>query len=149
MKDNLLTLLKSVAPEVQLHWFETIESTNTEAKKIAKDGVPHGTTLVADRQTGGRGRMGRSFASPAGMGIYLSMILRPECRAPELMHLTCAVAVAVCNAIEEVTGFRPCVKWINDLIAKEKKLGGILTELALLPGTDKVDYAIVGIGINC
>lgn len=149
MKDNLLTLLKSVAPEVQLHWFETIESTNTEAKKIAKDGAPHGTTLVADRQTGGRGRMGRSFASPAGMGIYLSMILRPECRATELMHLTCAVAVAVCNAIEEVTGFRPGVKWINDLIAKEKKLGGILTELALLPGTDKVDYAVVGIGINC
>lgn len=149
MKDKLLTLLESMAPGIPLHWFDTIESTNTEAKKMAKAGASHGTTLVADRQTGGRGRMGRSFASPSGMGIYLSVILRPECRATELMHLTCAVAVAMCDAIEEITGFRPGVKWINDLIAKEKKLGGILTELALVPGTDMVDYAVVGIGINC
>lgn len=149
MKDKLLALLENSTSEIQLHWFDSIESTNTEAKKMAKEGAPHGTVLVADRQTGGRGRMGRSFASPAGMGIYLSMILRPACRATELMHLTCAVAVAMCDAIEEVSGFRPGVKWINDLIAKEKKLGGILTELALVPGTDSVEYAIVGIGINC
>lgn len=116
---------------------------------MAQSGAAHGTVLIADRQTGGRGRMGRSFSSPSGMGIYMSVILRPCCKASELMHLTCAVAVCMCDAIESVTGFRPEVKWINDLIANGKKLGGILTELALIPGTDMVDFAIVGIGINC
>lgn len=133
----------------RIHWFDSIGSTNTEAKVMAQNGAPHGTVLIADRQTGGRGRMGRSFSSPPGMGIYLSVILRPKCSAAELMHLTCAAAVAMCNAIETAFGFRPGVKWINDLIANGKKLGGILTELSLYPGSAAVDFAIVGIGINC
>ena len=116
---------------------------------MAQAGAPHGTVLIADNQTGGRGRMGRSFSSPAGMGIYMSVILRPGCKAGELMHLTCAAGVCMCDAIESVTGFRPEIKWINDLIACGKKLGGILTELSLVPGTDIVDFAIVGVGINC
>ena len=133
----------------RIHWFDSIGSTNTEAKVMAQNGAPHGTVLIADRQTGGRGRMGRSFSSPPGMGIYLSVVLRPKCSAAELMHLTCAAAVAMCNAIETAFGFRPGVKWINDLIANGKKLGGILTELSLYPGSAAVDFAIVGIGINC
>lgn len=131
-----------------LRYYQTIDSTNTEAKRLADTGAPHGTVLVADHQTMGRGRMGNSFHSPAENGIYLSCILRPDCHASELSHLTCCVAVAVCNAIEEVTGFRPKVKWINDLIANGKKLGGILTELSL-DGTGHVRYGVVGIGINC
>lgn len=121
-------------------------STNNDLKKLAAQGAPHGTVVVADRQTAGRGRMGRSFLSPEG-GIYMSLLLRPQCKAEQLMHLTCAVAVGVCDSIEASCGFRPKVKWINDLILENKKLGGILTELSLnADGT--VNYAIVGIGLN-
>ena len=128
---------------------ESVDSTNTYAKILAEKGAPEGTCVIARQQTGGKGRMGRSFYSPAGHGMYLSVILRPECTPDKLMHLTCAVAVAVCNAIEKACGKRPQVKWINDLIFSRKKLGGILTELSIDPITGLVRYAIAGIGINC
>ncbi len=131
-----------------IHWFDTIDSTNTKAKEMAADGAPHGTVVLADYQTGGRGRMGRSFHSPAGSGIYLSLILRPGRPARDLMHLTCAVAVAAVNGIQAATGLRPGIKWTNDLVVKQRKLGGILTELSL-DSNGNVDYAIIGIGINC
>lgn len=92
--------------------------------------------------------MGRSFLSLAGKGIYLSVILRPECPPGQLMHLTCAAAVAMCNAVEEITGLRPGIKWTNDLVHSGKKLGGILTELSL-DAKNGCAFAIVGIGINC
>ena len=130
-------------------WFDSIDSTNTYAKELALSGAPHGTVIAAHHQTGGRGRMGRSFHSPSGKGIYLSFLLRPECPPQNLMHLTCAVGVAVCDAIENVTGFRPGIKWINDLVAGKQKLGGILTELSTDPSTGLVRSAVVGIGINC
>ena len=93
--------------------------------------------------------MGRSFHSPEGSGLYFSLILRPNCKPQELMHLTCAVAVAACDAVETLCGSRPQVKWINDLVAGNKKLGGILTELSVDPKTGLVNHAIIGIGINC
>lgn len=130
-----------------IHRFETIDSTNTRAKEMAAQGAPHGTVLIARQQTGGRGRMGRTFHSPAGTGIYLSMILRPKCRADALMHLTCAVAVAMCDAIEAAAGFRPGIKWTNDLVYEKRKLGGILTELGFEGSA--LAYVIVGIGLNC
>lgn len=132
-----------------IHRFETLDSTNTKAKAMALEGAPHGTVVIAERQTNGRGRLGRSFDSPAGGGIYMSMILRSNCPPTELMHLTCAVAVAVCNGVEKALGFRPGIKWINDLTVGGKKLGGILTELSINPNTGLVDFAIVGIGLNC
>ena len=132
-----------------LYWYDTIDSTNTKAKELAKAGAPHGTSVLAGHQSAGRGRMGRSFSSHAGVGVYLSVILRPECRPSELMHLTCAVAVAVCQAVEKASGVCPDIKWINDLILQNKKLGGILTEMSIDPATGFIDYAIVGIGINC
>lgn len=116
---------------------------------MARQGAPQGTVLIADCQTGGRGRMGRSFLSPAGTGIYLSVILRPACPPSQLMHLTCAAAVVVCDAVEKCAHFRPGVKWINDLVYDGRKLGGILTELAIDAETGLTDYAIIGIGINC
>ena len=131
-----------------VHYFETLDSTNTYAKKLAAEGAPHGTAIVANAQTAGRGRLGRSFHSPAGSGIYLSVILRPQCTPAQLMHLTCAVGVAVCNAVEKALCFRPGIKWINDLVVGNRKLGGILTELSVA-ATGVVDYAVVGIGINC
>ena len=129
-------------------YYPIIDSTNTRAKELARANAPHGTVLVADTQTGGRGRLGRRFHSPAASGIYMSVIIRPQCAPSELMHLTCAAAVAACDAVETVVGIRPKVKWINDLVYGKRKLAGILTELGL--GTDgMVDYAIIGIGINC
>ncbi len=130
-----------------IHRFDTIDSTNTYAKELAKQGAPQGTVVVADCQTDGRGRLGRSFYSPAGTGLYLSMILRPDCHATQLIHLTCAVAVAACDAIEAATGLRPGIKWTNDIVLGGKKLGGILTELGISGAS--VNYAVVGIGINC
>lgn len=132
-----------------IHRFDSLDSTNVRAKAMALEGAPHGTVVIADHQTAGRGRLGRSFHSPAGSGIYMSIILRPECPPTELMHLTCAVAVAVCDGVEDALGFRPGIKWINDLVAGGKKLAGILTELHIAPTSGLVDHAIVGIGLNC
>lgn len=129
-------------------FFDSTDSTNTQAKRLAAAGAPHGTVLIAGHQTAGRGRMGRQFHSPEGVGIYMSVILRPQCRAADLMHLTCASGVAVCDAVEEVLSFRPGIKWINDLVWERKKLAGILAELAF-DSRGNVEYAVVGIGINC
>lgn len=149
MKQQILNHLPGDFPwQNQILWFDTIESTNTHLKELAREGAHHGTALIADRQTGGRGRLGRSFHSPAGMGIYMSVLLRPACLPGELMHLTCATAAAMCDAVEVSAGFRPGIKWTNDLVWEKQKLGGILTELGL--GTDgRVDWAIIGVGINC
>ena len=130
----------------QIHWYDVIDSTNTRAKQLAAGGAPHGTVLIADRQTGGRGRRGRSFLSPSGMGIYMSVILRPHCTPDQMMHLTCATAVAMCDAVEASTGLRPGIKWTNDLVHQKRKLAGILTELVTTP---QGICAVVGIGINC
>lgn len=134
-KDNLICL-----PEV--------DSTNNRLKELARQDAPHGTVLIARRQTGGRGRLGRSFSSPEDMGVYFSMLLRYPCPPQELMHLTCAVGVAMCGAVERAAGFRPGIKWTNDLVWGGKKLGGILVELGL-NSAGHTDYAIAGIGINC
>ena len=131
-----------------LIYYESIDSTNTQAKILAFQGAPRGTVLIADHQTGGRGRRGRSFHSPAGSGIYMSVILRPHCPPAQLMHLTCAAAVALCNAVEDACGFRPGIKWTNDLVYGQRKLAGILTELGF-DAQGNVDWAIVGMGINC
>lgn len=149
MKNEILSLLPaSVSWRGSLHYHPTIDSTNTEAKRLAAQGVPHGTIILADHQTGGRGRMGRSFHSPAECGIYMSLLLRPRCKAEQLMHLTCATAVTVCDGLQKAVDLRPGIKWTNDLVLGGRKLGGILTELGL--GTSgNVEYAIIGIGINC
>lgn len=133
----------------KVYLFSELDSTNTMLKNIAKVGSPAGTVVIADRQTGGRGRLGRSFLSPGGVGVYLSALIRPNCPPAALMHLTCAVAVAMCDAVENAFGFRPGIKWTNDLVVENRKLGGILTELGLDPKTGRVDYAALGIGINC
>ncbi len=147
MNEQILSLLPPDHPwKDHLHYFDTIDSTNTRAKELAAQGAPHGTVLVADRQTGGRGRMGRSFHSPGGVGVYMSVLLRLKCQPQELMHLTCAAAVAACDAVEQAAGIRPGIKWTNDLVVGQRKIAGILTELVLLPGEV---CAVIGIGINC
>ena len=149
MKEAILSLLSSTYPwKDRLHHLPVTDSTNDQLRLLARQGAPHGTVLIADHQTGGHGRRGRSFHSPQGLGIYFSILLRPECAPTDLMHLTCAAAVAMCDAVEASAGFRPGIKWTNDLVYQKRKLGGILTELGFTPkGT--LDYAIIGIGINC
>lgn len=149
MKDQITNLLRESCPwQDSLLWFDSIDSTNTAAKILAQQGASQGTVLIADHQTGGRGRRGRSFHSPVGTGIYMSVILRPGCFPGQLMHLTCAAAVAMCDAVEQVVGIRPGIKWTNDLVCGKRKIAGILTELGFCRD-DSVDYAIIGIGINC
>ena len=149
MKDTILALVSPEYPwSDHFQYFPTLDSTNDRLKSLAKQGAPHGTVLMADHQTGGHGRLGRSFHSPAGAGIYMSILLRPECAPADLMHLTCAAAVAMCDAVEKAALFRPGIKWTNDLVHGKRKLGGILTELGLSP-KGGVDHAIIGIGINC
>ncbi len=127
---------------------EQIDSTNTEAKRQAMAGAPDGLVVLAEEQTGGRGRLGRSFQSPRGTGLYLSALLRPRLAPETVANLTAWVAVAVCDGIEACCGVRPQIKWTNDIVLNGKKLCGILTELGLESETNSLDYLVTGIGIN-
>lgn len=146
---KLQRLLKDHPWADRIHLLETVDSTNTYAKALGAQGAPDGTVVIAEQQTGGRGRLGRSFSSPKGAGIYLSVILRPAVRPEQILHLTCACAAAMCDAVEAACGLRPGVKWTNDLIVGDKKLAGILTELSIQPENGRIQYAVVGVGINC
>lgn len=122
-------------------------STNTALKQLALQGAPSGTVLIADRQTGGRGRLGRGFVSPAGLGLYFSLLLRPEVEAAAIPHATLRAGLAAVDAVERCTGLRPGVKWPNDLVVGRRKLCGILAE-AGISSEGNPDWLIVGIGIN-
>lgn len=148
MQDAILNALSPDYPWAdRFHYFNTVDSTNNYLKRQALLGAPHGTVAVADCQTGGKGRLGRIFQSPGGVGIYLSMLLRPDCPQEQLMHLTCAVGTAMCDALEEAAGVRPGIKWTNDLVCEKRKLSGILVEL--LNDTRGKLCVIIGIGVNC
>ena len=150
MKEKILNALTTECPwRDTLYWYDTVDSTNTLAKQLAKEGAAHGTVLIAGAQSAGRGRLGRSFSSPAGMGVYLSVILRPGCKPEELMHLTCAAGLAACDGVNRAAGILPEIKWANDLVFEGRKLGGILTELGIDSASGTVEYGIIGIGINC
>lgn len=127
---------------------ECVDSSNNVCRKLAAAGAPEGTTIIARRQTAGRGRRGREFSSPPG-GLYCSVILRPQARPEELLHLTAMTAVAAARAVCAAAGIYPGIKWTNDLVLNGRKLCGILTELSLDARTRMVEYAVVGIGINC
>ena len=127
--------------------FGRVDSTNVRLKELAEAGAPHGTVVIADEQTGGKGRKGRKFESPAGAGLYFSLLLRPLCSVAETVCLTPWAAVAAAEAVFRCCGTRPDIKWVNDLLLDGRKLCGILTELGLTPD-GKLDYVIIGIGIN-
>jgi len=123
-----------------------VDSTNTYAKKCALEGAKSGLVVIADRQTAGRGRQERTFQSPGGKGIYLTVLLRPEVPAEDLACLTALAGVAVCDAVERVCGIRPGLKWPNDPVMGNRKLCGILTEL--ITDAEGGLCLILGIGIN-
>ncbi len=127
---------------------DTIDSTNTECKRRAMAGAPEGLVVLSEEQTGGRGRLGRSFQSPRGCGLYLSALLRPRLEPAQVVDFTAWAAVAVCDGIEAVCGVRPQIKWTNDIVLGGRKLVGILTELGLESETNSLQYLVTGIGIN-
>lgn len=125
----------------------TVDSTNTYLKQRASD-LPDGYAVIADCQTAGRGRLGRSFLSPSGSGIYISILLHPSLPMTRINMITVAAAVALCEAIAETAGFTPDIKWVNDVLMQGKKLCGILTEASVEAETGQLSYVIVGAGIN-
>lgn len=129
-----------------LHLLAQTSSTNDEAKALAQRGAPEGAVVLAEHQTQGRGRQGRSFASPAGVGIYLSLLLWPRLDTARLPQLTLLVAVAAAEAIAEVSALPVSLKWPNDVEIHGKKVAGILTEAVLRIGQPAA--VIIGIGIN-
>lgn len=126
--------------------FQETNSTNDVVEKLARDGVKEGVVVFAEAQTRGRGRLGRKWLSPAGKGLWFSLLLRPDLRPPEATRLTVASATAVRRAIESQTGLSPEIKWPNDILVDGRKVAGILTELSA--ELDQVKYVILGIGVD-
>lgn len=130
----------------EIIFFESIGSTNTAALELAEKGAPHGTVVIADRQTKGKGRLGRTWVSPPKKNIYMSVILRPELEPKDATLLTIMTAVSCAKGVMKSTGLKAEIKWPNDLMISNKKLGGILTEMKSDP--DGIVFAVIGIGIN-
>lgn len=126
--------------------YQKIGSTNDEAKGLADNGAPEGLLVAAEEQTAGRGRMARRWYTPPGAALAFSLVLRPALPAAQAPRLTMLAGLAVCDAIEQLTGQRPGLKWPNDILLSGRKLGGILVEGALRG--EALDYAVLGIGLN-
>lgn len=144
--DSIKKYLKVPIEEILV--YKTVTSTNDLAKQYALDLKPEGTVIVAREQTAGRGRKGRSFYSPMSTGVYISVLLRPELTAEKTLYITTAAAVAVAKAIEKISGKEAKIKWVNDIFVDGKKVCGILTEGAIDFETGKMQYAVLGIGVN-
>ncbi len=130
----------------ELLYFDVIDSTNLEAKRRAEEGAPEGLLIVADKQVAGRGRRGRSWESPAGANIFMTLLLRPSYSADCVSMVTLVMALSVAQAIEEVSKLPVRIKWPNDIVVNKKKVVGILTELTM--EADYVQYMVSGVGIN-
>ncbi len=135
-------------PNVDLHCLTAVDSTNTEVKRHAMSGCPEFLVITAEEQTAGRGRHGRSFHSPSGKGLYLSILLRPQVSPEIASTLTPWIAVAVMEAVKKYCHISPQIKWCNDLVLQEKKLAGILCELSMEAPGDLVEYVVIGVGLN-
>ena len=131
-----------------IHLYDRLESSNQTAKRLALSGAPHGTLVLTDQQSAGRGRMGRKFESPAGQGIYLSLLLRADIPAADAQTVTVSAAVAVCRAVKALCGLELSIKWVNDLYYHGKKVCGILTEAGADLESGRLEWLVVGIGLN-
>lgn len=140
--------LDEINRDLQILAYPVLDSTNAEAKKLGESDTPE-SLVIAASQTGGRGRKGRTFFSPDGTGIYMSLLLRPSfCQATEATRFTTMAAVAVCRAIESLCNKKAEIKWVNDVFVDKLKVCGILTEAAMNMENGLIDYAVAGIGIN-
>ena len=131
-----------------IYLYDTLESSNLTAKQLALAGAPHGTLVLAGQQKAGRGRPGRRFESPAGEGVYCSLLLRPALSAADAQTATIGAAVAVCRAVQTLCGLELAIKWVNDLYYRGKKVCGILTEAGTDLESGQLEWLVVGIGLN-
>ena len=136
------------AKSLRLQYYKQITSTNTVLKTMAAEGAEEGLVLLAEEQSKGRGRLGRSFYSPPATGLYMSILLKPKEEAIKSVRLTTSAAVAVALALEELSGNETQIKWVNDIYMNEHKVCGILTEASVDCESGLMNYAVVGIGIN-
>jgi len=127
---------------------EQTDSTNRYVKELAEKGALEGIVVIANQQSMGRGRFGRSFFSPAEKGIYMSVLLRPKLDLQQAVLITSMAAVAVARAIERVSGVNAQIKWVNDIYLNRKKACGILTEAGICAEKAELEYAVLGIGVN-
>lgn len=135
-----------IGAQIELH--DEIDSTNIRAKELAMRGAPHGTTVLARRQSAGRGRFSRNFYSPEGSGVYISFVLRPTLPADRAVLITSMAAVAVARAMERVADVDAKIKWVNDVYLGEKKACGILCEAGMDFESGQLQYVVAGIGVN-
>jgi len=129
---------------------EVVESTNSVALEAGEKGAASGTVFVAASQTGGRGRLNRSWMSPPGMGLYFSLLLRPHLAVEDLPKITLSAGLAICKVTEALYALSPQIKWPNDLLLSGRKLGGILTETGSLQcmSVGAPPLVVVGVGLN-
>ena len=146
--ETLAAQLNTAVVGCRILSFDILDSTNTYAKQAALEGGENGLVILAGQQTGGRGRSGRSFQSPPGKGLYLTVLLKPAAAPAAVLPVTALAAVATCRSIERVCGLRPGIKWTNDLVLGSRKLTGILTEMGVEGETGALQYVVVGIGTN-
>lgn len=144
---NEQNIKKELTENIRFIIKDEVTSTNDELTDLAKKGENEFTVMLAESQTSGKGRMGRTFHSPKGSGIYMSLLLRPDFLPDDCNLLTPMTAVAAAKAISEVLSVKADIKWVNDIYVKGRKAAGILTKAAF-SSKDKTDYVIVGIGIN-
>lgn len=147
-RSEILSRLHTKWAGQNLHFFEETGSTNPDAKRFAEEGEPHGTTVVAERQTAGRGRRGRSWVSPAGKSVYFTIVVRPKFDPDKASMITLVMALSVAEAIQEVTGLPAGIKWPNDIVVNGKKVVGILTELSVTPEMNEIQFLVAGVGVN-
>ncbi|RAU95552.1 biotin--[acetyl-CoA-carboxylase] ligase [Paenibacillus sp. YN15] len=146
--DDLLPLLRTRVLGKSIHCFDEVDSTQNVAQRLIRDGAPEGTLVLAERQTAGRGRLGRHWHSPKGKGIYMSLVVKPEIPLHLTPHLTLLAAVALNRAIRKVVPeVEPGIKWPNDLLIGGKKISGILLESSA--ENEQLQYIVTGVGISC
>ncbi len=140
--------IRAMLPDLAVRCYDRIDSTNSEARRLVNAGLREPILLTAEEQTGGRGRQGKSFYSPRGTGLYLTLVIHPQAPPEDVIFTTTAAAVAVCRAIRRTTDATPEIKWVNDLYLGDKKCCGILAEALTDPGSGAVRSLIIGVGVN-
>ena len=140
--------LTGAEQSLDLRVFDSVDSTNLVLRSLANEGATEGTVVIAAEQTGGRGRKGRSFYSPQGTGVYISLLLKPRIAPDDATLITTTAAVAVSEAVEALSGEPAAIKWVNDVFLRGKKVCGILTEGSFDMESGQFEYAILGAGIN-
>ncbi len=146
-QDVFYAALSEQCQHCSLKVYSSLDSTNTEVRRLAAGEAAEGVVVIAQEQKQGRGRQGRHFFSPPSTGLYMSVLLRPRQEVSPLL-ITTAAAVAVAQAIEEITDVTAQIKWVNDIYCHGKKVCGILTEGSFLLGSSRLQYAVLGIGVN-